>query len=244
MMKRRVKIVCSISCLILSFLLEGCISLYTGRWTSVNLGGALNNVEHKRPCKQQVLDDKGQWRYHTRVWKKGERYIVEVPVAFVPFNPPLIEHSAGHRRAEKSLDNRYWGPSEEEIAQYPTELYYADLSHRQFKHLCKPRKSDLFRNPFPGVKLTPASEMDFSGATLILDTNGANVSVKNEEMNQFSRIPNLLIIRTHSIPPRRSTLNYCLQPICWVAEVVDIPLTLIATPIGWVVDAIYEPLHN
>lgn len=29
-----------------------------------------------------------------------------------------------------------------------------------------------------------------------------------------------------------------------MAEVVDVPLTIVATPIGWVVDAIYEPLHN
>lgn len=239
-MKKHLKIIC----LIFTVLPGGCISLHTDRWTTVNLGGALNKVGYEHPCKQEMQDDKGQWYYHIRAWKRGERYIIEIPVAFVPLNPPIIEHSAGHNRSRKSLDNEYWGPSEEEIATYPTEFYYADLSRAQFERLCQKRKVDYFRNPFPGLNLIPAAEMNFSGATLILDAIGKNASVKGEEMSQFRMIPNLGIIRTHSIPPRRSTLNYCLQPIRLAAEVVDIPLSLIATPIGWVVDAIYEPLNN
>jgi hypothetical protein len=34
------------------------------------------------------------------------------------------------------------------------------------------------------------------------------------------------------------------MPLSWAAEVVDIPLTIVATPIGWVVDAIYEPIFS
>ncbi|MBR3926934.1 MAG: hypothetical protein IKJ58_09225, partial [Akkermansia sp.] len=63
-----------------------------------------------RPCQQRVKTDDGKWLYYTRVWKKDDSYIVEVPIAFVPFNPPIIEHSAGHRGGKKSLENRYWGP--------------------------------------------------------------------------------------------------------------------------------------
>ena len=51
-------------------------------------------------------------------------------------------------------------------------------------------------------------------------------------------------IRTHSISPRRTRRNYILRPVSWLAYVADIPLTIVATPIGWLVDAIYEPLHN
>lgn len=231
-----------ITCLILAFSLESCISLYTGRWTHVNLGGVLQCVEYERPCKKKVQDDSGQWRYHTHVWKKGERYIVEVPIAFVPYNPPLIEHSAGHCPAKKSLDNRYWGAQDEEIAQYPAELYYADLSHAQFTRLYRIHKSDLLGNPYPGLKLIPASEMDFSGATLIPDAFCGNEGTCRE--NPDIRSPHLEIISLQSIPPRRSTLNYCLQPISLIARVVDIPLTLIATPIGWVADALYESFNN
>ncbi|MBQ8516019.1 MAG: hypothetical protein IJ498_00395 [Akkermansia sp.] len=215
-------------------MLEGCVGLYTGRWTLVNLGEELNSVGHELPCQQEVQDDNGRWHYRTRVWKKGERYIVEVPLAFVPFNPPLIEHSAGHSPAKKSLDNRYYGPTKEEIAQYQTEPYYADLSHSQFFHLCKWHKSDFFRNPFPDLKLTPAAETDFNGSVLILDSIGNKTSVHLEEMNQFRGLPHLDSIRTHSIPPRRTGLNHGLQPIRWAAKVVDIPLSLLATPSdGW-----------
>lgn len=231
-----------ISCLILAFLLEGYISLNTGRWTHVNLGGALQYVEYERPCKKKVQDDSGQWRYHTRVWKRGERYIVEVPIAFVPYNPPLIEHSAGCSPVKKSLDNRYWGPKDEDIAQFPAELYYVDLSHAQFTRLYRIHKSDLIGNPYPGLKLLPASEMDFSGASLIPDVFCVNDDTCRKKSD--SRAPHLEIISLQSIPPRRSTLNYCLQPISLIARVVDIPLTLIATPIGWVADALYEQFKN
>ena len=45
-------------------------------------------------------------------------------------------------------------------------------------------------------------------------------------------------------PPRRTWYNYCLMPLSWVGEVADIPLSLIATPVGWLVDAVYEPIAN
>ena len=38
--------------------------------------------------------------------------------------------------------------------------------------------------------------------------------------------------------------NYILRPVSSLAYIADIPLTIVATPIGWLVDAIYEPFHN
>lgn len=35
------------------------------------------------------------------------------------------------------------------------------------------------------------------------------------------------------LPDRRNTLNTAVQPLRWVAEVADIPLSIIATPINW-----------
>ena len=243
-MNRRLKITSYVVCLLAVFLLEGCISLYTGRWTSVNMGAALNNAGMTRPCTQRVKTDDGKWLYYTRVWKKDDSYIVEVPIAFVPFNPPIIEHSAGDRGGKKSLANRYWGPTDEEIAQYPAELYYAVLSQNQFRRLCIMSKKDIFRDPFPQVKLLPAGDMDFRDSTLIFEIDVKGNMVRTPEMEQFTGNPKLYKIRTHSISPRRTCKNYILRPVSWLAYVADIPLTIVATPIGWLVDAIYEPLHN
>ena len=38
--------------------------------------------------------------------------------------------------------------------------------------------------------------------------------------------------------------NYILRPVSCLAYIADIPLSIVATPIGWLVDAIYEPFHN
>lgn len=243
-MNRRLKITSYVVCLLAVFLLEGCISLYTGRWTSVNMGAALNNAGMTRPCKQRVKTDDGKWLYYTRVWKKDDSYIVEVPIAFVPFNPPIIEHSAGRQGGKKTLGNRYRGPTDEEIAQYPAELYYAVLSQNQFLRLCQLRKVDVFQDPFPELKLISAGDMDFRDTTLIFESDGNGNIVQTSEMEQFRGKPIIYKIRTHSISPRRTCKNYILRPVSWLAYVADIPLTIVATPIGWLVDAIYEPLHN
>lgn len=243
-MKRDTRICIYVLSFLLIIMMEGCISFYTGRYTTVNMGGVLHNLELERPYTQRTLTDDGHWRYRTRAWKKGNRYIVEVPVAYVPYKQPLIEHSAGNSPARNSLDNQYWGPRKEEIAQYPAELYYADLSHAQFEHICRRIKVDLFRDPFPRLQLRHADDVDFNEATLIYEAHGSTVTVKHPEMEAFIGAPRLEIIRTRSLPSRRTVLNRCLQPISWVARVADIPLSIIATPIGWLVDAIYEPLNN
>ncbi|MBE6419829.1 MAG: hypothetical protein E7031_06810 [Akkermansiaceae bacterium] len=41
-------------------------------------------------------------------------------------------------------------------------------------------------------------------------------------------------LRAH-LPDCRNALNTAVQPIRWVAEVADIPLSLVATPINWLV---------
>ena len=243
-MNRHLKIASYVVCLLSVILLEGCISFYTGRWTLVNMGSSLNNAGMTRPCKQRVKTDDGDWSYYTRVWKKDDSYIVEVPIAFVPFNPPVIEHSAGYQHGKKTLANRYWGPTDEEVAQYPAEPYYAVLSQNQFRRLCIMSKKDIFSDPFPQVKLLPAGDMDFRDSTLIFESDVKGNMVRTPEMEQFTWNPELYKIRTHSISPRRTCRNHILRPVSWLAYVADIPLTIVATPIGWLVDAIYDPLHN
>ena len=86
--------------------------------------------------------------------------------------------------------------------------------------------------------------MNFRNSTLIFESNVKGNIVQTSEMEQFYGDPIIGKIRTHSISPRRTCKNYILRPVSWLAYVADIPLTIVATPIGWLVDAIYEPLHN
>lgn len=39
----------------------------------------------------------------------------------------------------------------------------------------------------------------------------------------------------HNLPDRRSGLNTAVQPLRWVAEVADVPLSIIATPVNWLI---------
>ena len=105
-------------------------------------------------------------------------------------------------------------------------------------------KKDIVSDPCPQVKLIPAGVMDFRDSTLIFEIDVKGNMVRTPEMEQFTGNPELYKIRTHSISPRRTCKNYILRPVSWLAYVADIPLTIVATPIGWLVDAIYEPLHN
>ena len=40
---------------------------------------------------------------------------------------------------------------------------------------------------------------------------------------------------TSHLPEQRNTLNTAVQPLRWGAEVVDIPLSIIATPVNWLI---------
>lgn len=241
-MKRSIKIACFVACLILSFLLEGCISLHTGRATFIDTGGAIANIGQMqaklRPEGQPVT--KGgvsicQFRY--RIWKKGDSYILQLPVCYVPARYPVLVHLAGsYAWRKKTLDGQYPRRYHDaDMVQYPVEYFYAELTEEQYKQMWrvdKRIKQDK-QNVFRDVCILSAEETDLSNAELVVDRYGEPYSMSRVMYNCENR-PS----------PRRTWYNRCLMPLSWAAEVVDIPLSLIATPIGWVVDAIYEPLNN
>ena len=88
-------------------------------------------------------------------------------------------------------------------------------------------------SPFRHVPIFAAGDMNWEGAS------------PHKDIYDHPSNLHKIWLNSEDIPtPRRTWYNQCLRPISWVAEVADIPLSLIATPIGWVVDAIYEPLAN
>ena len=220
--------------------LESCISLYTGRATLIDTGGAIANVGQERPHlhPERQAVGKSDYGFHYRVLKKGEKYIVEIPVAYAPVRYSVLLHTTRYYGPEhKSL--RCELPSEqftqEELRAYPAEYLYAELDKMTYRRLCAMHKLRGHRIP----KNSLTSNPDLSNAELIVDVHGYPLD------GAAPGHPTLRgNIDPHRMPARRTWYNYCLMPLSWVGEVADIPLSLIATPVGWLVDAVYEPIAN
>lgn len=77
-----------------------------------------------------------------------------------------------------------------------------------------------YTKPSQAVRLIPAAEFDLSQATY---------THKRLTMGTVQKL-----VQSH-FPEQRSGLNTAVQPVRWVAEVVDVPLSIVATPINWLV---------
>ncbi len=241
-MNRQLKITRYVVCLLSIFLLEGCISLYTGRFTVIDTGGALSTIGREEPGLHHTYRAEYRPNYivHNKVWKKDNTYIVQIPVTYAPARESVILHGRGW----KNTPNTWRWPDSRrraaESAGTPVEYYYALMNEQQYRRLTFELKriTKEHERPFYQVPVHPATEIDLSGAELVLDTE---TSLKKNDV----RTPHLTFWRAEEqVPGRRAWYNYPLMPLSWAAEVVDIPFTIVATPIGWLVDAIYEPLHH
>lgn len=240
-MRRSIKITCYAACFILSFLLEGCIGLYTGRTTFIDAGGAIANIGQKqarlRPDGQTEKKGRVISQFRYRIWKKEDSYILQLPVCYVPARYPVLVHLSGSDAwRKKTLEGQYPGSyTDAELRCYPVEYFYAELTEKQYKMMWRVdrRIKQNYSGVFRDVRILPAAEVDLSHAVLLSDGYG--------EQHPMRRIWR----NSENLPsPRRTWYNRCLMPLSWAAEVVDIPLSLIVTPIGWIADAIYEPLNN
>lgn len=244
-MNRHLKVIIYAVYLISAILLEGCISLATGRYTIIDLGGAIDNIGKQTPhlreeaCRVALGDTQiATTDYHYRVWEKDGMYYVQLPLAYLPADESVFLHRCGY--GEKNTLACTW-PAEvtqEEIQAAPLEHFIAILSKEQYEDACRWVKFDLslFGKKLSGRnhKVHPMNEVDMTGAKMIADLHPATA---------YDKVPQLCRVAKEA-PSKRTWYNYCLMPLSWAAEVVDIPLTLIGTPIGWLVDAVYEPLHN
>lgn len=234
-----------ITALVLTSGLVSCIGLKTGRFTIIDTGGAIAAIGQQKanlrkeplPVGKETLAYNKDLDYHYRVWKKGENYIVSIPVAYAPARYSVFEHYCGHRLRPHTLQTtlpreRY---TDEELMDYPLEHIYAEISEQRYRSLFKQRK--LRKHLIPDDTLRDESVLN--GAKLVLDIHGKEAGTPSPMRPYLTSN-----VDPNRLPRRRAWYNQCLRPVSWVAEVVDIPLSLIATPIGWVADAIYEPLAN
>ena len=63
----------------------------------------------------------------------------------------------------------------------------------------------------------------------ILYTKGLSVDTIQMRATEQQAAVNALL------PDRRSGLNTAIQPLRWAGEVADIPLSIIATPVNWII---------
>lgn len=235
---------CLLSVLLLTGTLSSCMMPY--RYTSIDLGAAIDNFGRQNAyvrdelCPEEQAGN-GRPRYETRyrVWKKDGLYYVLLPLAYLPANDTVFSHCCSYHTRRQTLACRWpeGYPNEADILAAPVEYYVGILTPAQYADACRWRKFYTRWDCRLGAEsheVVPLEEVNLADAELILDAHPATVFGPRP---QLSRVAN-------QAPIRRTWYNQCLRPVGWVAEVVDIPLTLIATPIGWLVDAVYEPLKN
>ena len=237
-MNRRLKITSYVVCLLAVFLLEGCISLYTGRYTVIDTGGTISTIGREEPGLHYTYRPEHRPNYivHNKVWKKGNTYIVQIPVTYAPACETFILHGRGWHNTPS-----LWGWPDSQRRKTdsvgtPVEYYYALMNENQYRRLTfrLKRITKEHERPFYQIPVHLAAEIDLRGAELVLDSEA---SLKKNDL----RTPHLEFWHAEEqIPDRRAWYNYPLMPLSWAAEVVDIPLTIIATPIGWLVDVLYE----
>ena len=214
-MNRRLKITSYVVCLLAVFLLEGCISLYTGRYTVIDTGGAISTIGREEPKLHRTHrpEYRPSFIVHNKVWKKGDTYIVQIPITYAPASETFIRHGRGWHNTPNQ-----WGwpdsrAGERVSAGAPVEYYYAHMNEKQYRRLTVRLKRITWEHqrPFYQVPVLPASETDLSGAELVLD------SVTSLKKNDV-RTPHLAFWRAEEqVPDRRAWYNYSLMPLSWAA---------------------------
>ncbi len=199
--------------------------------TIVDMGGAVDEIGKQEAVPQQVkrtgehpkiLED--YTNAPTPAWRKGDTYYIQLPIAYVPAQDWYALHYSPYL-----LNNGFEWPqrlTDAEISQYPTEIYYAVLNAEQFKEACRHPKIELtprMRNM--EYEIIPAAEVDLTGAEKLTDC--------------ATRAPQRILL--DRLPARRTTGNQWRRPLVFILDAADIPLSIAATPIGWVANVILCP---
>ena len=109
---------------------------------------------------------------HNKVWKKGDAYIVQIPISYAPTRESVIMHGRGWQ----NMPNQWVWPASRstaaEATAYPVEYYYALMNEQQY-HRLTIRLKRITREhdrPFYRVPILSAAEIDLRGAELLLDS--------------------------------------------------------------------------
>lgn len=200
--------------------------------TIVDMGGALDEIGKQEPVPQQIkrtgkpMPLLGNYEdAPTPAWRKGDTYYIQLPVAYVPAKDWIFHHFS-----PKLLHNVFEYPqclTKEEISHYPTEYYYAVLTKEQFTEAGRHPKIEVKGGRMRNMvyDIVPAAQVDLRGAEKLTAC--------------ASRFPDRIL--QDRLPERRTTGNQWRRPLVFVLDIADIPLSVAATPIGWVANVVLCP---
>jgi len=208
--------------------------------TLIDSGSMLDNVGKQEPSRLLEVENNRYSSWHKEsplvAWKKGDTYYVEIPVAYIP---------AGIRHRDSLIWNisllrneQFFYPDTDNSAkiisglQKKKEVFYAVLTEEQFRLACtgygKWETPPLAGESFP---VLPASDVHLVGAERL----------PAEYSRRLKNGANIILDR---LPARRTLGNQFRRPLSWILDTADIPLTIAAAPVGWLVNFIYYPFSK
>ena len=205
--------------------------------TVIDTGSTLDNVGKQAP--DRLLVKEGSWHKEAPLvaWKKGETYYVELPVAYIPAsirNRDFLICNISLLRSHREFRYPDFDGSSKFRAdlQNTKEVFYAVLTEEQFRLACtcygKWETPPLAGESFP---MLSAASVNMEGAERL--------------STEYSRrLENSAPILLRNVPVRRTLGNQLRRPLTWVLDTADIPLTIAASPVGWLVNLIYYPFSK
>lgn len=183
-----------------------CLVMGLSSCTIVDTGGAVNNIGRYIPVDSKrilILKKHPDRAPRYTVYTRGELSYIKLGVCYLSARNKWF-HCCQVGGCPYELYKRFYNdPSTLAFR----EDYYAEILT---KHL---RNNDFMLTK----RLIPEKEFD--------PTNAQRSTITIEHTAQH--------IISQNLPERLSSTNTAVQPIRWVAEVADIPLSVIATPINW-----------
>lgn len=208
--------------------------------TIIDTGSTLDNVGKQIPHRLLVKEKRGQDTWHKEAplgaWKKGDNYYVELPVAYIPASI----RNQNHLILNISLlrIGQFCYPDIDGSCKFiadrqkTKEVFYAVLTEEQFRLAC---------TDFGKWETPPLAGESFP----ILSASDVNPDGAERLPAEYSRkLENGANVILNRLPVRRTLGNQFRRPLTWVLNTADIPLSLAASPVGWLVNLIYYPFSK
>ena len=204
--------------------------------TVIDTGSALDAIGKQSASHLLLVKEKRDFYMELEeapisVYKLGATYYVKLPVAFIPADIRNDDYLIYNMGVFVGQGEEFTYPSRRMDLQHIThkhqtkpETFYAVLTEEQFRLACQPwGKFDTPPVKKESFAFVPAAELNLDGAK--------KINIKN------------LYVDTHhmicKIPDRRTWGNQLRRPLVWVLDVVDIPLGMAVSPIGWLARLLY-----
>lgn len=222
-------------------LTSGALSLATGAGlnscsTIIDTGSALDSVGKQSAAHLLIAKEKRDFylpleEAPVSVYKRGTSYYVKLPIAFIPADIRNNDYLIYNMGIFVGRDKDFTYPAERQDLKHiiykhqsTPETFYAVLTEEQFRLACEPwGKFDTPPLTNESIPIVPASDITLDGTQMI---NIDKLSIDTYRM-------------ICKIPDRRTPGNQLRRPLVFVLDVADIPLSIAATPIGWLTRLLY-----